>query len=79
MEALLLWFVGLATAYPAGLLIITILGSALIIMSILMPVIVKLTTWTDKDDKVWLAVESNVVFKTIVKILGSFSVYQPKK
>jgi len=79
MEALLAWFVALVTAYPTGIMILTLAGSALVIMSILAPVIVKLTYWTDKDDKLWAAVEKNALFKTIVKALGSFSVYVPKK
>ena len=79
MEALTLWFVGLVTAYPTGLLIITVLGTFLIVASILMPVIVKLTTWTDKDDKFWAAVEANPVFKVILGIVGRFSVYTPPK
>lgn len=79
MEGLLLWFVGIVTAYPAGFMIVTVLGTMLVIMTILAPVIVKLTTWTDKDDKIWQLVESNAVFKIIVKILSSFSLYVPKK
>ncbi len=76
MEALALWFVGVVSAYPAGILILTIIGSAVVIATILVPVIVKLTP-TDKDDKLWAKIESNPIFKVVSAVVSRFSVYTP--
>lgn len=77
--SLIKWFIGLVSVYPAGTMVLTVLGTVLVLATILMPVIVKLTTWTTKDDEFWARLEKNKFFKIIVKVLNSFSIYQPKK
>ena len=79
LSELLGWFIGLVAAYPMATMIITAIGTFVVIMTVLAPVIVKITWWTDKDDYVWSIVENHVIFKAILKVFSSFSLYVPKK
>lgn len=78
MEAFVAWFIALVSAYPTGLMILTIIGSIVVIASIVVPVVVKLTP-TQKDDAIWEKISKHPIFAGLLKVLGSFSVYIPKK
>ena len=76
---LLLWFANTFSGYPVVIFSLTAIGTIVVIISILAPIIVKLTYWTDKDDKLWAFISSNDVFVVLVNVLSRFSVYIPKK
>ena len=73
------WIISIITAYPIGMSILIGVGTFFVVMTILAPIIVQLTWWTDKDDKLWAIIEKNKYFAMFVKLLGRFSLYIPKK
>jgi len=78
MEALALWFAGIVAASPYGVMILTLIGTIVVIATIVMPTIVKIIPG-ERDNKIWAAIEGNILFKIIKAVVSKFSVYQPKK
>ncbi len=79
IAAIISWFLGLASTYPIITSIATLIGTIVVLVSVLGPIIVKLTYWTNKDDIILEKIEDNVIFKALLKTLKSFSLYIPKK
>lgn len=73
------WIIGMASSYPMAVTVFTVLGTLVVVMSVVAPIVVKLTTWTEVDNEIWKKISNNIFFKVLVKTLGSFSVWQPPK